>query len=145
MQPVEECYGNKGAEIGASTIVEFLSTCEKIELDLPIAGFETASGWNLLPFTYPQVKYMNHFVETRHILVYCNLLYFRPVNFVYKVCVIIFSDKRICMKFFIGEIFQLRICLLCVAAVPVYTRWVGRTSITLQSSEHLLGELWSAG
>ena len=48
-------YNSNGAEIGVSDIVEILSSCEEIELDLPKDGIETESGWNLLPLTYPQV------------------------------------------------------------------------------------------
>ena len=56
LQKVELFYQDKRrAEIGASGVIELLSMCEEIDLDIPVAGVEVA-GWSLFPLNYPQVS-----------------------------------------------------------------------------------------
>ena len=56
LQKVEKFYqDNRRAEIGVSGVIELLSVCEEIDLDIPVAGVEVA-GWKLFPLNYPQVS-----------------------------------------------------------------------------------------
>ena len=54
LQKVERYYLKK-AEIGVSGVIELLSRCKEIDLDIPVAGIEVA-GWSLFPLNYPQVS-----------------------------------------------------------------------------------------
>ena len=56
LQKVELSYKDKRkVEIGTSGVIELLSMCEEIDLDIPVSGVEVA-GWSLFPLNYPQVS-----------------------------------------------------------------------------------------
>ena len=56
-QKVKQVYQyEKKARIGVSDLIEMLSACEGIHLDIPEDGTEVAGGWRVILLIYPQVR-----------------------------------------------------------------------------------------